>query len=130
MRLFLVSFMLSLLFSRIATHQFKEVAWLASGRCILVEESQIFLVKLLKKLIPANFLKRILTSVAGEIDAQDTGITVASRSFNGCRLAPACLRPSPDLIVIRGDLGFSSHITPPFVTCPYEETSNKYPLLP
>src|SRR2546421_1126526 len=84
-----------LLFSHIATDQLEEPALITPCRLLLIEESEIFLIKLGEKLIPGNFFQGILSTITREVNAQYTGFATAFCALNGGGLSAASLRPLP-----------------------------------
>jgi hypothetical protein len=75
---------------------------LASCRFFLVDESQVALIELLKKLIPGDWLETFLSAVAGEIDSEDSNILSGTGPLYVGWGSSALFGPPADFIVVSG----------------------------
>src|SRR3954452_9268218 len=99
----------------LAADQLVEIALLAAGGFLLVQQREIGLVELLEELLPRDFLERVMLRVRriGELDADAPGPAafavllavppVVSRA-HGRRAPAALLGPFADLVVVGRDL--------------------------
>lgn len=84
----------------VAANQLIEIALLAAGGCVLHQQGQAALVKLLEPLVPVNVLQRLLTAESRKIQANHAHIFSASGSPHASRIRIALFRPLANFVVI------------------------------
>jgi hypothetical protein len=85
---------------RFGAHNFVEVAALASGRFLLVQESQVALIEFFKPLVPVNVLQALFTAVTGKVQPEQPDIALVPGALYAGGMRSALLCPAPDLFVI------------------------------
>jgi len=81
-----------------------KATYFATGRSVLVEEGQFFVLKLLEEIVPFNRIERLVRRF--EVKPQNAGIVAGLRApYRGWYAAPV-FHPLSDRLVIRGDFAF------------------------
>jgi hypothetical protein len=70
---------------------------------ILHQQCEIAFIELLKPLIPADMLERLLAAIAGEIQTDHPDVAAPARAANTRRRCVPFFRPSANLIMVRED---------------------------
>jgi hypothetical protein len=84
----------------VTADQLVEIAFLPSGSFVLNEQRQVAFVELPEPLVPSNRFQRVLSAVAGEIQANHSHVVPPASPADTGRSCSAFFRPTPNLVMI------------------------------
>lgn len=83
-----------------AAHQLVEVALVAAGGGLLIEQRETALIELLEELVPVDVLQGLLPRVSREIKTQDSHVIIVAGSPYASGLRATLFGPAADLVMI------------------------------
>src|SRR4051794_3317093 len=83
-----------------AAHQLVEPTLRAVGGSVLIDEGQVVVVERPEPFVPGDLLKQLLSTVAGEIDAEHAGVRAPARPAGAGGLAATRFDPFADLVTV------------------------------
>src|SRR3954449_4799400 len=85
-----------------AADQLVEIAPVAAGRLLLVQQREVRFVEFLEELLPRDFLERGMLRMRrfGKFDADDAGVILIVGPAHGRRSPAALFGPVADLVVV------------------------------
>jgi hypothetical protein len=94
----------------VATHQLVEATLAAGARFILIEKREVGAIEALEPFIPFDWLERLRTAKAWEVDPKNPWLIAPRSSFDGGRLSAVLFDPAPDLVVVRRGFGAAPNL--------------------